>query len=96
MKMTDTAVAEKVDRLEELVMLIAYEHTKTEMELRNLSKEMKAFKDEMHVFKDEMKDYKDDTQVFKDEMRAFKDEMKASKKENDRCWGTWSISWVPC
>lgn len=53
--MSDTAVVEKVDRLEELVMQIAYEHTKTEMEIRNLSKEMKAFKDEMRIFKDEMK-----------------------------------------
>ena len=29
----DTAVVERVDRLEEIMMQVAYEHTKTEIEL---------------------------------------------------------------
>lgn len=53
--MSDTAVEKKVDRLEELVMQVTYEHSKTEMELRSLSKEMKEFKNEMRIFKDEMR-----------------------------------------
>ncbi|MCF8037833.1 MAG: hypothetical protein K9K79_00815 [Desulfohalobiaceae bacterium] len=52
--MPEQALIEKVDRLEEIMMQVAYEHTKTEMELRSLSKEMKAFKQEMSDFKQEM------------------------------------------
>ena len=91
----------RVDRLEEIMMPLAYEHTKTEMALRDLKHEMSSFKREMQDFKDEMRDFKDEMRVFKDgmndfkdEMRTFKDgvndfkaEMQASKKENDRRWG---------
>ena len=49
----DTAVLERVDRLEEIMMQVAYEHTKTEMELRSLSREMKDFKREMRASKKE-------------------------------------------
>ncbi|MDZ7760305.1 MAG: hypothetical protein U5L00_08635 [Desulfovermiculus sp.] len=76
------------------MMQLAYEHTKTEMALRNLKREMSNFKREMQDFKDEMRGFKDEMRVFKDgmndfkdEMRVFKQEMRASKKENDRRWG---------
>ncbi len=49
----DTALVERVDRLEEIMMQVAYEHTKTEMELRSLSREMKDFKREMRASKKE-------------------------------------------
>ncbi len=90
------AVEEQVERLEELVMKIAYEHLNTEMELQKLTKnvnrfqlemhefkgEMKGFKDEMKDFKEEMKDFKDEMKDFKDEMKGFKDEMKGFKDES--------------
>jgi len=86
--MSDTVVAKRVDRLEELVKQIAYEHTKTEMELRSLSREMKEFKEEMRAyredtqaFKNEMRAYRDDTQAFKDEMRLYRDDTQAFKDE---------------
>jgi hypothetical protein len=83
----DTATVERVDRLEEIMMQVAYEHTKTEMELRSLSREMKDFKQEMSDFKQEMSDFKQEMSDFKQEMSGFKQEMLASKKENDRRWG---------
>ena len=49
----DTATVERVDRLEEIMMQVAYEHTKTEMELRSLSREMKDFNREMRASKKE-------------------------------------------
>lgn len=80
-------VSGRVDRLEEMMMQVAYEHTKTEMALRDLKHEMSNFKREMQDFKDEMRGFKEEMRDFKDEMRGFKDEMSASKKENDRRWG---------
>ncbi len=52
--MEKQAVEERVDRLEEMMMRLAYTQQKTEMELQRLSKEMQEFKDEMRAFKDEM------------------------------------------
>ena len=66
-------VEERVDRLEEALMKLAYAQFNTEMELRQLSREMKSFKDEMRAFKDEM-------QVFRDESLR---EQKAMNKQ----WG---------
>ena len=87
-------VSGRADRLEEIMVQLAYEHTKTEMALRDLKHEMSNFKREMQDFKDEMRDFKDEMRDFKDEMRVFKDgmndfkaEMQASRKENDRRWG---------
>jgi hypothetical protein len=42
-------VEERVDRLEEALMKLAYAQFNTEMELRQLSREMKDFKDEMRA-----------------------------------------------
>ena len=50
-------VEERVDRLEDALMKLAYAQFNTEMELRQLSREMKAFKDEMKEFKDESKQF---------------------------------------
>ncbi|WP_022853539.1 hypothetical protein [Thermodesulfatator atlanticus] len=50
----------RVDRLEEALMMLAYQATKTEMEVERLSKEMKAFKDEMRAFKEEMRAFKNE------------------------------------
>ncbi len=72
---------ERVDRLEEALMKLAYAQFNTEMELRQLSREMKDFKDEMRAFKDEMKDFKDEMLAFKGEMKDFKDEMLVFKGE---------------
>ncbi len=78
--MTDAQeVTGQVDRLEEIMMQVAYEHTKTEMALRDLKREMSNFKREMQDFKDEMRDFKDEMRVFKDGMNDFKDEMRAFK-----------------
>lgn len=64
---------ERIDRLEEALMELAYQSRKTEMELACLSREMLAFKDEMREFKDEM--------------LAYKEESQASRRVMDRQWG---------
>lgn len=78
---------ERIDRLEEALMEMAYQSRKTEMELARLSREMLAFKDEMREFKDEMRVFKDEMREFKNEMLAFKDESQASRRLMDRQWG---------
>ena len=74
-------VSGRADRLEEIMVQLAYEHTKTEMALRDLKHEMSNFKREMQDFKDEMRDFKDEMRDFKDEMRVFKDGMNDFKDE---------------
>ncbi len=66
-------VEERVDRLEEALMKLAYAQFNTEMELRQLSQEMKDFKDEM----------KD----LKAEMQAFKEEVRRDRREMNKRWG---------
>ena len=78
---------ERIDRLEEALMEMAYQSRKTEMELAHLSREMLEFKGEMRVFKDEMREFKDEMLAFKDEMLAFKEESQASRRVMDRQWG---------
>lgn len=51
--MSDEALDQRVNRLEELVMQVTYEHSKTEMELRSSSREMRDFKNEMGASKKE-------------------------------------------
>ena len=72
---------EKVKDLENAIRELVYLQHKNEMQIGQLTLEMKAFKDEMLAFKDEMKDFKDEMKAFKDEMLVFKDEMKAFKDE---------------
>ncbi|NWH06792.1 hypothetical protein, partial [Desulfobacter latus] len=87
--MSDTALKERVTGLEQFMMELAYETTKTTMAVRQLSEEMKDFKEEMKDFKDEMKDFKNeirnDTKAFKEDIRndtkAFKEEMRMFKTE---------------
>ena len=61
-------VAQRVDRLEQVMIELAEQSKITQREVARLSTEMLEFKDEMRAFKEEMR-------AFKDEMRAFKDEM---------------------
>lgn len=70
-----------MDRLEEMMMQLCYEHSKTEREISNLSKEMKDFKDEMWAFKDDTQAFKDEMRVFQKEMKEFKDEMRDYKDD---------------
>ena len=77
---------ERIDRLEEALMEMAYQSRKTEMELAHLSREMLEFKGEMRVFKDEMREFKDEMLAFKEEMLAFKEESQASRRVMDRQW----------
>ena len=74
-------VEEKVKDLENAIRELVYLQHKNEMQIGQLTLEMKAFKDEMLAFKGEMKDFKDEMKDFKDEMLAFKDEMKGFKDE---------------
>lgn len=62
-------VEERVDRLEEALMKLAYAQFNTEMELRQLSREMKSFKDEMRALRDEMRNFKDGTRQTNTETR---------------------------
>jgi len=73
-------VEERVSELERAMMQLVYQSRQTEINIFQLSEEMRDFKSEMLIFKDEMK-------VFKDEMRDFKDEMKVFKDEMNRKWG---------
>ncbi len=72
---------ERVDRLEEALMKLAYAQFNTEMEIRDLKGEMLAFKNEMAEFKNEMAEFKNEMAVFKNEMAEFKDEMAQFKDE---------------
>ncbi len=72
---------ERVDRLEEALMKLAYAQFNTEMEIRELKGEMLAFKNEMADFKNEMAEFKNEMADFKNEMLAFKDEMAEFKNE---------------
>lgn len=47
-----SAVCERVDRLEEALMRLAYIQQKTEIELQSFKKEMRIFKNEMSDFKE--------------------------------------------
>ncbi len=80
-------VEERVDRLEEALMKLAYAQFNTEMELRQLSQEMKDFKTEMQAFKDEMQAFKDEMKDFKAEMQAFKEEVRRDRKAMNKRWG---------
>lgn len=72
---------EKVKELENAIRELVYLQHKNEMQIGQLTLEMKEFKNEMRDFKDEMLAFKDEMKDFKDEMLAFKDEMKAFKDE---------------
>ena len=56
--MHETGLKDRVTGLEQFMMELTYETTKTSMAVRQLSQEMKDFKGEMKDFKDEMKDFK--------------------------------------
>lgn len=60
---------------------LARAQVRTQQNLDQLSREMRAFKDEMGAFKDEMRAFKDEMRAFKDEMGVFKDEMGVFKDE---------------
>lgn len=90
--MPDTDLKERVTGLEQFMMELAYESTKTSMAVKQLSQEMKDFKDEMKAFKDEMhkdtkafrEEIRKDTKAFREEMRkdtkAFRDEIRKDTK----------------
>lgn len=82
--MAEPQLAQRMDTLEDYMRELSYQSLKTEMEVAQLSREMKDFKDEMRVFKDEMKDFKDEMSAFKDEMIDFKDEMRTFREESER------------
>jgi len=79
--MQDLALERRVDRLERVMMELAYQARRTEMEIEALSIEMKEFKDEMLEFKNEMKEFKNEMLEFKNEMKEFKNEMRGFKDE---------------
>ena len=62
--MPDSALKERVTGLEQFMMELAYESSKTAVAVRQLSDEMKDFKDEMREFKE---DIRKDTEKFKKE-----------------------------
>ncbi|WP_131111555.1 hypothetical protein [Sulfuricystis thermophila] len=74
-------VGQRVDRLEEALMKLAYAQFNNEMGLKELREENLKFQREMVVFKDEMRAFKNEMLDFKDEMRAFKNEMTEFKNE---------------
>ena len=78
--MAELQLAERVDTLEHYMKELSYQALKTEMELAQLSREMRAFKEEMKDFKDEMG-------VFKDEMRSFREESRRDRRDMNRKWG---------
>ena len=79
--MPNTDLKERVTGLEQFMMELAYETTKTSMAVRQLSQEMKDFKDETRrdtkAFKEEMRK---DTKALKEEMRSFKEEIRNDTK----------------
>ncbi|MDI6750586.1 MAG: hypothetical protein QMD73_10455 [Rhodocyclaceae bacterium] len=74
-------VGQRVDRLEEALMKLAYAQFNNEMGLKELREENLKFQREMAEFKNEMVEFKNEMLDFKDEMRAFKNEMTEFKNE---------------
>ena len=66
-------VAQRVDRLEQVMIELAEQSKITQREVARLSTEMLEFKEEMRAFKEEM--------------RAFKEEMREFKREMNKRWG---------
>ena len=74
------AVQEEIDDLKHYMMELAYQTSKTDMNVLQLSKEMKDFKNEMKDFKNEMKE-------FKNEMKEYKNQSGKEIKEMNKQWG---------
>ncbi|MBF0258180.1 MAG: hypothetical protein HQK62_04965 [Desulfamplus sp.] len=79
--MAEPALNERFSDLERAMMELAYQSMRTDMAIKELTRETKTFQWEMKAFKNEMKDFKDEMKDFKDEMKDFKDEMKDFKDE---------------
>jgi len=84
-------LTERVDKLENMVMKLAYIQMNTEMEIQALKEEMKEFKEEMKrwreksdkdmaAFKEEMKRWREKSDK---DMAAFKEEMKQWREKID-------------
>ena len=71
--MATPAVERRVTRLEDLMADLLQAVIRTEAQVEQTSRELRAFKDEMRAFKDEMLD--------------FKEESRISRKAMDRRWG---------
>ncbi|MCX8087133.1 MAG: hypothetical protein N3C63_09585 [Rhodocyclaceae bacterium] len=74
-------VEQRVDRLEEALMKLAYAQFNNEMGLKELREENLKFQREMAAFKNEMLDFKNEMAAFKNEMSDFKNEMLDFKNE---------------
>jgi len=81
MPILQATIEERVTNLEGLMAQLIHVVTRVELQVEQLSYEMRGFKDEMRGFKDEMLEFKDEMLEFKDEMREFKDEMRGFKDE---------------
>ncbi|MBF0469706.1 MAG: hypothetical protein HQK61_12610 [Desulfamplus sp.] len=71
--MGEPALKEELTDLQVAMMELAYQSMKTDIAIKQLSKEMSQFKDEMSQFKDEMK--------------QFKAESQADRKSMNKRWG---------
>lgn len=87
-------VGQRVDRLEEALMKLAYAQFNNEMGLKELREENLKFQREMAEFKDEMRAFKNEMAEFKNEMAEFKRkvdediaEMKRERREMNLQWG---------
>ncbi|MCX7896303.1 MAG: hypothetical protein N2441_00295 [Rhodocyclaceae bacterium] len=95
-----TELATRVDTLEEALVKLAHAQYMTELQLRDLAKEMAdfkiemlEFKNEMAEFKNEMAEFKNEMAEFKNEMAEFKNEVRADRKEMNRRWGELVNKW---
>jgi hypothetical protein len=92
-------VQEQVDELRQYMVELAYESRRTDISIRQLSKEMKEFKEDsekrskdadrrMEEFKIEMKEFKDDSEKRSKDadrrMEEFKIEMKEFKDDSEK------------
>lgn len=79
--MAEPVLAERIDRLEDLVADLVRVTAQTQYEMRAFKDEMReerrAFKDEMRAFKDEMRDFRD----------ASREESRRDRIEMRRQWG---------
>jgi hypothetical protein len=80
-------IEERVSDLVNAIRELVYLQHKNEMQINQLTHEMKEFKDEMLVFKDEMRVFRDEMKDFKDEMKTFKDEMREENRSMNKRWG---------
>ena len=88
--MAELQLAERVDTLEHYMKELSYQALKTEMELAQLSREMKTFKEEMKAFREESESERREMNRRWEELafdaKSYREEAERERREMNRKW----------